>query len=362
MRIGMIAPPWASVPPAGYGGIELVVDLLARGLQAEGHTVVLFTTGDSSCPVTRKWRLPCAEGERIGFLAPELEHVIAAYDALGDCDIIHDHTVLGPHYGARRTSIPIVTTAHGPLDSELEALYRPLSHDDVSLVAISRAQRAAAPQVPVRSVIHHGIEAAHFPVGRGDGDFLVFLGRMSPDKGVHLAMDAAARAGRRLVIAAKMREPAEQAYFSEFVRPRLSRDLEYIGEVEHAEKCELLASAAGLLFPICWSEPFGMVMLEAMACGTPVLAFARGAVPEVVRDGRTGFLCANVDHMASMIGHIDELDRGECRAAAEGYFSAMRMVRQHIKLYQDVIAERHAADTRAHVVAMLGPQAAVGAA
>ncbi|MDA8074316.1 MAG: glycosyltransferase, partial [Actinomycetota bacterium] len=216
MRIGIVAPPWAPVPPTLYGGIEVVVDQLARGLSAIGHDVVLYTTGDSTCPVERRWVLPEAEGMRIGQVVPELRHVVHAYEALGECDVVHDHTVAGPFYAERFPGLPVVTTVHGPFGSELGDLYRALT-PHASIVAISHAQRRAAPDVPVARVIHHGVDPAAFPVGDGTGDgdgpFALFLGRMSPDKGAHRAIAVARAAGWRLLLAAKLREPAEHRYF-----------------------------------------------------------------------------------------------------------------------------------------------------
>ena len=199
---------------------------------------------------------------------------------------------------------PVVTTVHGPLDDDLIALYGALG-DRVPIVCISAAQHRAAPQIPVARVIHHGIDASLFPVGdgKGDGDgpYCLFLGRMAADKGAHRAIAAARAAGMRVLMAAKMREPAEVRYFTEMVEPLLGPDAVYLGEVPHAQKLELLGGAAALLFPIRWNEPFGLVMLESLASGTPVLAFPEGAAPEVVEHGKTGFLCADERAMTEAI-------------------------------------------------------------
>jgi glycosyltransferase involved in cell wall biosynthesis len=346
MRIGLVAPPWTPVPPSLYGGIELVVDELARGFQAAGHDVTLFTTGDSTCPVPRRWVLEEAEGGRIGMGVPELRHVIAARDALEDCDIVHDHTLAGPLLSATRraagdaTGPLTVTTVHGPLNEDLIPLYRALG-DHVPIICISQAQHAAAPDIPVARVILHGIDASLFPVGDGKGDadgpYCVFLGRMSPDKGAHRAIEIARKAGMRLLLAAKMREPWEVEFFTEHVEPLLGPDAVYLGEVPHARKLELLTGATALLFPIRWNEPFGLVMLEAMACGTPVLAFPEGAAPEVVEHGVTGFLCADEAEMVEAIGRVGEIDRAKCRAAVEGYFSTARMVDDHLELFSSLV-------------------------
>jgi glycosyltransferase involved in cell wall biosynthesis len=338
MKIAIVAPPWAPIPPLAYGGIEAVVHELATGLVERGHEVVLVTTGDSTCPVVRVETRPFAEGYRIGSAVPELLHAAAALDSVHGCDVVHDHTVAGPFLVARKwDSPPMVTTCHGDLSGELGDLYRHLE-GRVPIVAISHSQRDAAPDVPVARVIHHGIDAANFPRGNGKGGYVMYLGRMCFEKGAHRALHAAHLAGVRLLVAAKMREAEERRYFERYVEPYLNDDLRYVGEVSHEEKLELLAGAAGLLLPIRWNEPFGLVMLEAMACGTPVLAFPEGAAPEVIDHGRTGLLCHDEYDMAAAIGRLGDLDRGACRAAVEGYFSKDRMVTEHLELYEALVA------------------------
>ena len=339
MRIGVIAPPWTPVPPHLYGGTELVVDLLSRGIQAAGHDVVLFTTGDSTCPVPRKWVLDEAEGHRIGMAVPEARHILHAYEALRDVDLIHDHTIIGPLYAERFPNLRIVTTAHGPFNDDLRDFYDHVAHRH-ALVCVSRHQRSTAPGVPVARVIHHGIEASAFPVGAGDGGYVLFLGRMAPEKGARRAAEACRKAGVPLRMVAKMREPSERAYFQTEVEPLLGDDITYMGEVGHAQKVELLAKAAALINPIRWPEPFGLVMTESLACGTPVITFAEGAAPEIVEHGRTGFVCTDEADMADCIRRIGDLDRVACRAAVEGHFSARRMVEDHLELYEDVVAGR----------------------
>lgn len=339
MRIALVAPPWTPVPPALYGGIELVVDRLARGFAAAGHDVVLFTTGDATCPVPRRWVLERAEGERIGMSVPEIRHVMAAYETVIGADIVHDHTVLGPIYAERFPDLRVVTTVHGPLNEELADIYGRLA-PRVPIVAVSHAQCRPVPHIPIARVIHHGIDAAEFPFGSGDGGYALFLGRLSPDKGAHRAIEVARKAEVPLLIAGKMREVWEREYFTTMVEPHLGAGVEYLGEVPHAEKLRLLAGARALLFPIRWNEPFGLVMLEAMACGTPVLAFPEGAAPEVIDDGRTGFLCDDEAAMVEALARVGEIDRRACRSAVEGYFSTERMVREHLELYEQILADR----------------------
>jgi glycosyltransferase involved in cell wall biosynthesis len=339
MRIAVVAPPWAPIPPPLYGGIELVVDQLASGLAAAGHDVTLFASGDSTCPVRIKSVLPEAEGMRIGMAVPEMRHILYSYSLMAGFDVVHDHTILGPFYSERYPDLPVVTTIHGPFNEELTDLYGALA-PRVPIVCISNAQRRAAPDLPVARVIHHGIDASAFSEGTGDGDddgeYLLFLGRMSPDKGAHRAVEVARKAGVRLLMAAKMREPWEHRYFEEYVEPFLGDSAVYLGEVPHERKLELLRGASALLFPIRWNEPFGMVMLEAFASGTPVIAFPEGAAPEVIEDGRTGFLCEDEASMADAVSRLGEIDRSACRAAVEGYFSTKRMVAEHVELYQQL--------------------------
>lgn len=339
VKIGIIAPPWAPIPPVLYGGIEQAVDCLCRGLIAAGHEVLLFATGDSTCPVPRQWLLERSEGARIGFSVPELRHVLAAYEAVGNCDLIHDHTMIGPIYASALTDVPVVTTIHGPLNVELIDLYRRIA-DRVPLIAISHVQLTADPGLNVAGVIHHGVDVDDFPMGEGKGDYCMYLGRMVAEKGAHRAVLAAREAGVPILLAGKMREPWETSYFESHIEPLLGDDVQYLGEVPYDEKLRLLADAKATLFPIRWDEPFGLVMLESLACGTPVLAFAEGAAPEVVASGRTGWLCEDETDMAARLNAIGQIDRAECRADVAVRFSTERMAREHAELYEQILNSR----------------------
>ena len=336
MNIGMIAPPWVEVPPPEYGGTEVVVDHLARGLVHAGHAVTLFSTGDSTCPVPRRSVYPRALGTT-GLLLDELAHVQAAYKVLGDCDVVHDHTLLGPLWAsANDVRAAVLTTAHGPFTPELTELYQTIGQHH-AIVAISHHQAGPAPTVPVTQVIHHGIDVDRIPVGTGTGGYVAFLGRMHPDKGVHRAIDVARSAGRRLLIAAKMWEPAERRYFAEVVEPMLGADVEYVGQVGGRDKWQFLGGADALINPIRWPEPFGLVMIEALATGTPVVTFGEGAAPEIVDHGRTGFICDDDDDMVDRLATVGAIDRRSCRHAAETRFSTERMVGAHLDLYRRLI-------------------------
>jgi len=341
MEIGVIAPPWLPVPPPAYGGTESVIDLLARGLQDAGHGLVLFATGDSRCPVPTKWVYRQATGDAAGSAPVEMRHLIHAYDALRDCDIVHDHTVIGPAYGRRFPDVAVVTTNHGPFNAELRDIYCSID-DRVAIIAISHHQASTAGDVAIAAVIHHGIDTASFPIGAGDGEYFAFVGRMNAGKGVKEACLVAQRAGVPLLIAAKMRESAEREYFDAEVRPLLTDDIEYVGELSRDETAALVGRAVGLLNPISWPEPFGLVMVEALACGTPVIAFPSGAAPEIVDDGVTGYLPTDIDEMAKRVDEIDRIDRSRCRAQVEARFSTARMVEEHIALYERVAAGRAA--------------------
>ncbi|MGH8901545.1 MAG: glycosyltransferase family 4 protein [Egibacteraceae bacterium] len=340
MRIGLIAPPWFQIPPSGYGGTELMIDGLAQGLRDAGHEVLLFCTGDSTCRVPRGWVLPQAattqKASRSRSIIPELRQVIHAYKAVKGCDIIHDHTLIGPVYAERFDRLPVVTTNHRPFDEELSDLYQAMG-DRVPIIAISRSQASRA-NVPIARVIHHGIDADDFPFGNTDGGYVLFLGRMSPEKGAKRAALVAAMTGSRLLIAARMRGPQERAYFEQEVQPLLSDRIEYVGEVGPRRKRELLVNARALLNPIRWPEPFGLVMIEALACGTPVLTFPEGAAVEIVDHGVTGFLCRDEEEMAARLDEVGRLDRRACRAAVEGYFSTRRMVAEHVELFEQILS------------------------
>lgn len=338
MRIAYIAEPWLPVPPPAYGGSEAVIHRLATGAAAAGHDVMLFSTGDSTCPVERRWERHRCVPELIGEATVELAHVIAAYEAVREwrADVVHDHTVTGPAYGRCRGDTPRITTNHGPFTADTRRIYADAARD-TAVLAISQAQADTAGDIPIARVIHHGVDPAQYRVGDGRGGFYLFLGRMCPEKGVHEAALIARASGVRLLIAAKMREPRERAYFAEQVEPLLTDDIQFIGEVAGARKVELLGAATALLNPICWPEPFGLTMIEALACGTPVLSYARGSAPEIIDSASTGYVCTTRAEMVERVHQVAQLDRQACRRAVEGHFSAQRMVRDHLAVYQRLV-------------------------
>lgn len=337
MRIGLIAPPWVPVPPPAYGGTEVVIDNLARGLKELGHEVRLFTVGESRCPVPTDFLYPTAVAP-IGQSVQESAHVLAAYEALAGMDIIHDHTTLGPLLagmrGVRRP--PVAATNHGPFTNETRPIYAEIARH-ASIIAISHSQARSACGIPVAGVIHHGIDLTVHQPGQGEGGYLMFIGRMCVDKGVHHAVRVAKKTGKQLVLAVKMREAAEFDYFEEEVKPLLDLDDEMPSEMPVGQRLALLRGATALLNPITWCEPFGLVMAEALASATPVLAFRNGAAPEIIDDRRTGYLCSDEEEMIGAVDRLAEIDRGECRATAERRFSLLRMARDHERLYRRIV-------------------------
>jgi glycosyltransferase involved in cell wall biosynthesis len=332
MRIGMIAPPWLPVPPPAYGGTETVIHGLVRGLVATGHEVVLFAHAASTTPAELRVMLPESEIGLIGQGPTELAHVLAAYDRLDGVDVVHDHTMAGPLLGPPRARVPIVATHHGIFDAPARRIFSAAARH-VDVVAISHCQASTAEGVPLAGVVHHGVDVADVPLGAGDGGYLAFLGRMVPEKGAHRAIRIARRAGWPLRIAAKMREPAEQAFFEAEVRPLLGGGIEYVGELGSREKQDLLCGAVALLNPIDWPEPFGMVMLESLACGTPVVTRAVGAAPEIVEDGEVGFLGRTDEDLTAALTHVDQLDRLWCRTWAAQRFSLELMAKAYEERY-----------------------------
>lgn len=348
LSVGMLAPPWVPVPPLAYGGTELMVDTLSRGLRSAGHEVHLFTTGDSTCPVDRDSLFARADPDRMGATVLEVRHVAAAYEFFErvGVDVVHDHTIAGVFFDGRPADLPVVTTCHGPFDEDLTDLYRRASHR-VGLIAISDDQSTRAPpDVPIAAVIRHGIDLDRYPFSPVAHDHLLFLGRMDRTKGVAVAVRAARAAERKIVIAAKMRNPDEHRYYQTEVAPLLGEDAVFIGEADQATKVDLLRGASALVNPISWPEPFGLVMIEAMACGTPVVGYPGGAAREIVDDGLTGYLVSTETGLVDALQKVEAIDRSACRAAVAKRFSSDRMVAEHVALYRSVIEAGAVIDLR----------------
>ncbi|HSU34292.1 MAG TPA: glycosyltransferase family 4 protein [Propionibacteriaceae bacterium] len=336
MRIGLIAPPWVPVPPPAYGGLESVVDRLARGLARAGHDVLLAAAANSTCPVDLVPGMEDVPPDApiTGDTITELAHVAKAYAAMSGMDVIHDHTIAGPLYRHRPVGVPVVVTNHGPFEPRPNLLFHKMQ-SDTTIVAISHHQASTACDVQIDRVIHHGLDVDDIAVGPG-GTYAAFLGRMCEDKGPRQAIEVARLAGMPLKIAAKMREEAELCYFRANVEPLLGGDIEYVGEVDEAGKYQLLGNAIVLLNPIQWAEPFGLVMIEALACGTPVVATRAGSVPEIIQDALTGFIRDDHAGLAQGLLRANDLDRKVCRKVAETQFSTARMVADHVELYRQL--------------------------
>jgi glycosyltransferase involved in cell wall biosynthesis len=340
LKIAVLAPPWFAVPPTGYGGIELVVSLLADGLAEAGHDVTLFASGDSLTKGKLAAVFPTAPSELIGRSLPELRHVLACYERADEFDVINDHTgMLGAAVGGL-VDTPVLHTVHGPLDiREAQEVYGRIAKvaPQVGLISISENQRKPMPDLPWAATIPNAIDLSIYPCKPHTGEYLLFLGRMSPDKGAHRAIAVAMGLGVPLKIAGKRREVKERQYFAEFVEPHVGHGVEYLGEVTHGQKVELLQDARATLFPIEWEEPFGLVMIESMACGTPVIATRHGAVPEVIEDGRSGIIVDNYRRMGDALEAADALDPIECRRYVEERFAPERMVDDYVAAYRAAI-------------------------
>jgi glycosyltransferase involved in cell wall biosynthesis len=339
LQIALVAPPFYEIPPSGYGGIESVVALLADGLVDRGHDVTLIAAGEARTKAVTLPTFDDPQWPRLGRPEPELLHAARVAGLLRDLapDVVHDHSAVGPAF-ARDREWPTVVTSHGPAAGDWGD-YLAAAGPDMYLVAISQAQVDLSPRLPWRRVVHNALDVSDIPCQQGKGEHLAWLGRMSPDKAAHVAIDLAREAGRRIVLAGKVSEPDERDYFDSEVRPRLGDDAEFVGEVAGADKYAFLGDAAAFLFPLQWDEPFGMVLLEAMACGTPVLSLARGAVPEVVLDGTTGYVREDPHDLVPLIERVGELDPSACRAHVEEHFSPARMVSGYEDVYRDCLAE-----------------------
>ncbi|HXY94253.1 MAG TPA: glycosyltransferase family 4 protein [Acidimicrobiia bacterium] len=339
MRIAEIAPPWFTVPPAGYGGIELVVAQLTDHLVERGHEVTLYASGGSSTKaVLVTPLLDAPDPALVGNSWYDAYHAGSSYLDIGnDVDVVHDHSgIAGPTLGAlRRGHPPVVHTLHGAWTEPSRRLYQLLA-DHVHLVAISAAQRAEFPEIRYAGVVHNGVDIDSYPFAETKDDFLVYIGRSNPDKGPTIAIEVARRAGLPLAMVVKRTEPFERAYWDEIVAPLLHDEVEVYEGISHEHKVDLLGRARAMLFPIQWPEPFGLVMVEAMACGTPVVACPAGAAVELVEEGVTGYLRDSIDGLVEAVGMVDGCSPAACRERVALHFSAEAMVNAYERIYAAV--------------------------
>ena len=340
MRVGILGPISWRVPPRTYGGWEQVAGNLADGLAERGHDVTLFATGDSSTGARLRSVVPrpLSEDAELARHSREYEtlHVAAAFARAGEFDVLHNHAgCFAVPFGAA-VATPMLTTLHGSAAEEgSRIVYR--QHRDRPYVSITDAERQLCPDLRYVATVFNGIAVDDFPFGAGPGGYLVCIGRMSPDKGIHLAIEAAAAAGMPLVLAGIVPD-GDAAYFDAQVRPHLAPGrVDFVGPVTHAEKGPLLAGAAGFLHLVQYHEAFGLTMTEAMACGTPVVGTRRGSVPEVVRGGETGFVVDDVASAVAAIGRLGEIDRAACRRHVAERFSSAQMVTGYEHCYNSIL-------------------------
>jgi glycosyltransferase involved in cell wall biosynthesis len=339
MRIAQVAPLYESVPPLLYGGTERVVSWLTEELVRMGHDVTLFASGDSItnaqlvpvCPRALRLDANCKDS-----LAHHVLMMEQVFSAAPDFDLLHMHIDYLHFPLSSRAGVPCVTTLHGRLDlPELVPVYQKFRKQPI--ISISDAQRAPLSWANWQGTVRHGMPKDLLNFSGGKGKYLAFLGRISPEKGVTDAIEIARRSGMPLKIAAKV-DQADVAYYENRVKPLLNSELvEFIGEIGGDEKGEFLGNAAALIFPIAWPEPFGLVMIEALACGTPVVAYRRGSVPEVIKDGVTGFIVDGPDEAVNALKKLGAIDRKACRKHFERHFSAERMARDYVAIFERLV-------------------------
>jgi glycosyltransferase involved in cell wall biosynthesis len=348
MRVAQIAPLYESVPPKTYGGTERVVSYLTEELVKERHQVTLFASGDSvtsakliaGCPNSLRLDSECKDP-----VAHHIRMLDMVFERASEFDVLHFHIDYLHYPLSTRQEIPHVTTLHGRLDlPELPALYRRFR--DLPLISISDAQRAPLPWVNWQQTIYHGLPDSLCKFHPNPGSYLAFLGRVSPEKRPDRAIEIAKRSGKKLKIAAKI-DPTDEAYFRETIQPLIGDPFcEFVGEIGECEKDDFLGNASALLFPIDWPEPFGLVLIEAMACGTPVIAYPHGSVPEIIEDGVNGIMVDCIEDAVRAVKDIAKLSRVRCRRAFEKRFTVERMAREYIKVYQALIARSSIAKLR----------------
>jgi glycosyltransferase involved in cell wall biosynthesis len=339
VKIALVAPIEESVPPTKYGGTERVIASLADQLIELGHDVTLLASGDS---VSKAKLVPVIERSNRSYIRSEPRtwfnrQVDALYKTVNtldkqNFDIIHNHIDATLLLFQNFLKTPIVTTFHGPVEYFTNTLYK-----DQPFVSISDSQRKLAKQLNYVATVHNAIDVAKFTFNDKPDDYLVFLGRFHPDKGPEQAIEIARRTGRKLIMAAKV-DPLDRAYFDKSLRPLIDdKQIVYMGEVDQKEKIKLLGRAQALLSPIQWEEPFGLVNIEALACGTPVVTMNRGSMPEIIKDGQVGFICTSLDEMVERLKEVGKISRINCRRHAEKYFDSKLMAERYLAAYQKVI-------------------------
>ncbi len=337
MRIGLLGPISWRIPPVHYGGWELVVHHLAEGLVRRGHDVTLFASGDSitAARLVSVTPRPLSVDRALGQYARAYEslHAAAALALAGGFDVLHNNLGCYPVAYSALCAAPMVTTLHGSgAEADSKLIYT--SFPQGPYVSISDAERALIPDLRYAATIYNGIDPGQFEFSGKPGDYLLVVGRMSPDKGIHLAIDVARRANVPLVLAGIV-PPENETYFRDEIEPHLGDDVRFVGPVDLERKSRLYGGALAFLHLVTYEEAFGLTMVEAMACGCPVIAFRRGSVPEVVADTETGFITTDVDDAARAVARIRQLDRAACRARVSYRFSVERMLDGYVAVYRE---------------------------
>lgn len=342
MKIAQIAPLVERVPPKKYGGTERVVYALVEELTQRGHDVTLFASGDSLTSARlesvyprslREARLRDIYGSNLWTML----NIGVAYSKQKEFDIIHDHVIPLSMPTAHIATTPVVATMHGAFNPENRRLFQTLNNPWI--VTISRAQAYPIPNLHHAGTVYNGLTFDEYPFSEVHEDYLLFVGRISMEKGVHNAIEVAQQLNMPLVIAAKL-DPTDQPYFREYVEPRLSEQIRWVGEVTQEERNRLMANARCFLHPVTWREPFGLTLIEAMACGCPVIAFERGSVPEIIKSGETGYVVQDIEGMIDAVQSIDTIDRADCRAHVMENFSVQKMADGYEEVYRKVLEDR----------------------
>jgi glycosyltransferase involved in cell wall biosynthesis len=339
MKIAQIAPIAESVPPKKYGGTERVIYALTEELIKRGHDVTLFATGDSVSSAKiesvyprglREAKLP----DMYGTNPWTLLNFGLAYELQDDFDIIHDHTVPLSLPAANISTTPVIATMHGAFNRTNRRLFQTLRSPNI--VSISQAQIYSAPDINHLGTVYNGLSMEHYPFEEKPDDYLLYVGRLSMEKGVHFAIEVAEQLDMKLIIAAKL-DPQEQNYYKTYIEPRLSDRIRWVGEVDEEERNKLMSKAKCFLHPVTFREPFGLTLIEAGACGTPVVAFDRGSIPEIIKTGVTGFVVDDTEAMIDAVNAIGQIDRAACRAHVLENFSAKKMADSYEEMYKKIL-------------------------
>jgi len=355
MRILLLAPLWETVPPPAYGGTEAVVSSLSNGLALAGHDVTLFAAGDSTTKGNLQWVYHRSLRTAYDLIDPtpyEWLHNAFALSQAKEFDIVHNHSGELAMAMSHLIKTPMLTTMHGPISPGSKVIWY---HYEGFYNTISYAQRKSMPDIANSNfigVVYNAIQVETFPYCEDKEGYILFLARVSPEKGTHHAIEVAKRLGKKLLIAGKI-DRVDREYFAREIKPKIDgKQIQFLGEADAEQKRVLYARAYCLLMPITWEEPFGLTMIEAMACGTPVIAFSRGAAPELIIEGKTGYLVSNVDEMVKAVSLVDRIEPHYCREHVERNFDNPRMIKDYLAAYERVLNHSAAIPKRHHIFSM----------